>query len=208
MAADDFGGESQELTSRGYVHLPRAGTELLVSFLEHLGRVLHVEEVRVEQGGVALLKTSEALALHTDHARADVIVWHCLSQASSGGDTLLLDGYEAWNKLDSETRRVLETVRVSQHRVFRDDDDRHPVVTWRAGRPLLYFTSWLFDEQMPAEHHAALKALEASIRETPAVSLRLLPGDILAVDNHRMLHGRTAIVGEQLRHLRRYWVAT
>jgi alpha-ketoglutarate-dependent taurine dioxygenase len=38
---------------------------------------------------------------------------------------------------------------------------------------------------------AALKAFARAVEQEPKVTLRLAPGDILGIDNGRMLHGRS-----------------
>ncbi|HEU4730353.1 MAG TPA: TauD/TfdA family dioxygenase, partial [Kofleriaceae bacterium] len=41
------------------------------------------------------------------------------------------------------------------------------------------------------------RALEAALARAPVIELSVNDGEVLLVDNHRMLHGRTAFTGER-----------
>jgi alpha-ketoglutarate-dependent taurine dioxygenase len=195
-----------ELRERGFVLVRQAGHRLLIEAIEQMGRVIHVEEVVVSPGSSALLKSNQALALHTDHHRADIIVWHCISQTEAGGETVLVDGLAILATLSAEHRAALERIQLQEHGVFRGDADQHPVLWYRNGMPRLYYSSWLADDALAGFERTAFDAFEAAAASSPKHVVRLEAGDVLAIDNGRMLHGRTAIEGSMKRHLRRYWI--
>lgn len=194
------------LRESGYVLLHGARASTLVDLLESLGRVLHVEEVVIDATSPSLVKSSRALSLHTDHHRADVIVWFCIAQSDQGGATLLADGVAAYRSLTMPQQEALQRIMLQEHSVFRGDNERHPVVSIRNGSPRLYYSYWLADEAIDDDARDALNAFEAAVRAVPRVDLRLAPGDVLAIDNGRILHGRSEIAGSMQRHLRRYWL--
>ena len=194
------------LRERGYFLLRGAGQTALVDILEQLGRVLHVEEVVVDVTSASLVKSSAGLSLHTDHHRADVIAWYCIAQSDEGGVTLLADGLAAYESLPPLHQRVLERVTLEEHSVFRGDTERHPIVSTKYERTRIYYSYWLADTSLPVDQRAALDAFEVAVQRIPRLELRLEPGDILAIDNGRMLHGRSSIEGSKSRHLRRYWI--
>lgn len=196
----------RDLHEHGYALLRGAGNALLVEVLEALGRVLHVEEIVVDASSVSLVKSSGGLSLHTDHHRADEIVWYCIAQSDEGGASLLADGHAAYAALSPAQQRALGSVMLQEHSVFRGDAERYPLVSERQGRLRLYYSYWLADARLSDEQRGALDALEAAVQRGPRIELRLTPGDILAIDNGRMLHGRSAIEGSKARHLRRYWI--
>lgn len=53
---------------------------------------------------------------------------------------------------------------------------------------------------------AAVEAFRRGLESAYETRLRLQPGDVLVVDNRRVLHGRTAIEGESERLLERLWI--
>lgn len=206
MTMEGRGDARQNLARDGYLLFQRLGARGLVPLLEELGRVLHVEEVVVAPESGSLVKSERELSLHTDHHRADVIVWHCLAQSDEGGETILADAHSALVTLASEQRDALTRVELKEHSVFCGDVERHPLVTVGDGRVRVYYSYWMAESLVDPIGRAAFEAFARAVEIGPKVTLRLTPGDVLAIDNGRMLHGRAAILGSKERHLRRYWL--
>ena len=197
---------ARALEERGAALLPKAGARGAIELTEALGRVLFVEEVLVEDRSTSLVRSADGLDLHTDHHRADFIVWHCLAQSDAGGDTLLVDAWESYATLSPATRTVLERVMLEEHSVFAGDTERHPLVTLRGDRPRVYYSYWLAADSLAPDEREAFEAFARGVNAASLIRVRLEPGDILAIDNGRMLHGRAPVGGNRQRHLRRYWV--
>jgi hypothetical protein len=196
------------LREHGIFHLPGAGPDVLEEVLGWLGTVIHVTDVAVDPESRRLISSDEALDLHTDHHRADVIVWHCIEQSDEGGESVLLDAEAAYGRLTPEQQRLLEAVQLIEHRVFPEDEGTHPLVRSVDGRRKFYFALWMLDEPESEAQGEALNAFQAALAGVPRRLIKLQPGDLLGIDNGRMLHGRTAIGGNRQRLLRRYWVQT
>lgn len=194
----------------GWVHVEANGARVHTheEIVETLGaHVLLTTDVVVREGR-ALVTSDRALDFHTDHHRADLILWHCLQQTSAGGETLLADGLAAFLSLPVETRATLETVLLFEHSVFQGDASTHPLVEPGEPRPKLYCSFWFPD--VPALTDAQRQAMDTfhgAVRRHQVAKLRLAPGDVLLIDNRRILHGRTAITGSRDRHLVRHWLA-
>ncbi len=196
----------RELDERGYFVIRRGGPRVLVDVLEELGRVIHVEDVVVTPESASLVKSERGLSLHTDHHRADVIVWHCLAQSDQGGETIISDALAALTTLSREEQSALTHVHLKEHSVFIGDEDRYPLLSVRRGRPRIYYSYWMVEEGLRDEERAAFEAFTRAVERGHRVTLRLEPGDILGIDNGQMLHGRQPITGSKERHLRRYWL--
>jgi len=194
------------LREQGYLLVRRGGPPVLVELLEQLGRVLHVEEVVATTDAQSLVKSADGLSLHTDHHSADLIAWLCIAQTDEGGETILADAVAAYLALEPTHQRALERVNLQEHSVFATDTNHHPVVTFRRGEPRIYYSYWLSDEHLAAPERAAFEAFAEAVTHQTLHRFLLRPGDILVVDNGRMLHGRTSINGNRARHLRRYWI--
>lgn len=198
---------SQRLEQDGWVHLPDTSVAALDEVIASLGAsVLHTTDVVVREGR-ALVTSDRALDFHTDHHRAELIAWRCLVQTSEGGITRLADAEAAFAKLSQAERRRLERLQLFEHSVFPGDTKTHPVVEYREGRPRFYCSFW-FEAPPSAEDEAALAAFREAIARHTVANIRLVPGDVLIVDNRRILHARTAITGSRDRHLVRQWLAT
>jgi alpha-ketoglutarate-dependent taurine dioxygenase len=194
------------LAGEGWVHLPGAGWDGLDAAVAGLGAsVLHRTDV-VARPGRALVTSDRALDLHTDHHRADLIAWLCLAQTSEGGETRLADAAAAYAALTPDERASLDGVRLFEHSVFPGDEKTHPLVEHTPDGPRFYCSFWFGTPLAPAAA-AAFGALQRAVHANVVAALRLAPGDLLVIDNRRILHGRTAITGSRDRHLVRSWLA-
>ncbi|MEM9303993.1 MAG: TauD/TfdA family dioxygenase [Pseudomonadota bacterium] len=139
------------------------------------------------------------------------IVQQCLKHAPGGGETILVDTQQIFAELLEHDPEILATLLTPGCIVLCRDDllcTELPVFERRGDdwlRMRFRFDSHLY---VPAWAEAAISAfrerIHAAIGKNPLFTLK--PGDLLIVDNERMLHGRTGFsrVGE--RRLRKVWI--
>lgn len=177
-------------------------------------------EVRVEASPTNLAFTGLAISPHTDNPYRDPVptmqLLHCLANAVDGGESGLVDGFQAAATLRAEDPAafgVLATTLVP----FAWSDARNHL---RAERPLIevdprgQIRGVRFNNRSMqalrlapgelADFYAAYRRFaEVVNRPELLVSFRLDPGDCLVLDNVRLLHARTAFAGsgEGSRHL-------
>jgi gamma-butyrobetaine dioxygenase len=153
--------------------------------------------------------TDMGLELHTDLANwrmpPDIQLLACLQNSARGGDSVFADGFkvaEDLRHLNAQAYGLLTTQAID----FRFQDEkcdiraRAPVIeTERSGGLLrMRFNNWLRSAMiLPGDviepMYAALLAFWRLLREPRyQTQLRLAPGDLIAFDNNRVLHGRTA----------------
>lgn len=174
-------------------------------------------DVRVEADPSNLAFTSVEIGPHTDNPYRDPVpgiqLLHCLINESSGGLTRLTDGFAVLAALaerDPDSVTLLET-----HPVTFEYVD-HPNSHLRARRPLIerdadgelvgirYNSRSVAPFDLPddllADFYAAYRELGRWLADPRfRIDLRLEPGDVLALDNRRILHGRSGFDGH--RHL-------
>jgi alpha-ketoglutarate-dependent taurine dioxygenase len=147
---------------------------------------------------------SDAFALHTDESfclqPARWVLLHCWQPADLGGDTLLLTADEMLAQAPREARIALEQLRlpypcgdrvtIEPSGAARFNTEEVECAALRRGIPLsLPQRGWLARfEQFFARN---------------ARRLRLDAGDLLIIDNWRVLHGRTAFAASSGRLLKR-----
>jgi hypothetical protein len=169
----------------------------------NLGIILHETQVIPNPQSRALVTSERALGPHTDHHRARYIMWYCHQPALNGGESVLIDSYEVIDSMSSDEINQLENLRLKEHKVFADDEESRPMLVMRPdGKFSVYYSFWLADDPAPEAFHSFRKKVDA----LQPVQLALKTGDILLIDNHRMLHGRTAITPGSARHLLRLWI--
>jgi alpha-ketoglutarate-dependent taurine dioxygenase len=144
-----------------------------------------------------------------------MLMLQCWQTAASGGANLLLDGARVFADLARErpedarilsTRGCVTFCRDDQIAidcaVFQDLGDGTMMMRFRYDNTV-FLADWAED---------AFHALQRDYFSNPAYQSRiaLTPGQILAIDNYRMLHGREAFTndaGGAKRSMRRVWLA-
>jgi gamma-butyrobetaine dioxygenase len=179
------------------------------------GRVFDVT-VRAEARNLA--DTARALSLHTDNPYREpapsLQLLHCLASSASGGETVLADGFRAVARLALRAPRKLALLSSQPIRFsYRDESaelstDVPVVVLDGDGLPVaLHVNNRAKDVPVGtpgavAEWYEAYFALLSLLERPEAeVVLRLEPGQLIAFDNLRVLHGRRGFSGEGVRRL-------
>lgn len=207
MAAGNNNTLPAELGAKGFAHIPRQTPAQLEDFLRRLGTVIQTTDVKVKPESRALVTSARALDFHTDHYKAKWVVWHCQKQTDDGGESILVDAENIYAQLSHDNRAALAQIRLFEHKVFDGDEETRPLVSYENGKRSFYYSFWLADKAMPEGQRAAFDAFRAAIECEAPVVIKLQPGDILAVDNRRILHGRRIIRGSQDRFLKRFWLS-
>jgi gamma-butyrobetaine dioxygenase len=183
--------------------------------------------VRAEAGpSNHLAYTSLPIGPHTDHPYREPVptiqLLHCLSNAASGGQTGLLDGFRAAAQLRAEDPAGFDCLTRTAVTFAYSDPTAHlganrPMIELNAAglirgvrynsrsmqplRPRAGATPIQAADEM-REFYLAYRAF-ASILLRPYLSLRfdLAPGDCIVFDNTRVLHSRTGFAATGERHL-------
>jgi gamma-butyrobetaine dioxygenase len=187
------------------------------------GRVF---DVRVEPSQANLAFTRQPIGPHTDNPYRDpaptLQLRHCLVNATSGGESGLLDGFRAAAQLRAEDPEAFDRLtRTSVTFSYAD-----AVAEFRASRPMIAVNSaGLICEisynsrsmaplrprfgATPSEAADEMRHFYAAYRAfsvillRPSLTLRfaLSPGDCIVFDNTRILHSRTGFSAVAHRHL-------
>ncbi|HEY3821573.1 MAG TPA: TauD/TfdA family dioxygenase [Polyangiaceae bacterium] len=169
------------------------------SFAEGLfgERVVMVERqpIRAVPGGRTFASSAGFTPLHTDSqthfgvpASAQVLV--CRRPAERGGESTLVDAWQlvaAVAEQDPElSARLFDEVRALR---FYFGDVVGATVSRRRGH--LFFTH----APSPPPGDATAARIQSWVDRAPRALVRIDAGDVLVVNNHRMLHGRLAFDG-------------
>jgi gamma-butyrobetaine dioxygenase len=180
------------------------------------GRVF---DVRSEVSPSNLAYTGLGLQVHTDNPYRDPVpglqLLHCLASSAAGGESIVVDGFAAAQRLkeeDWEAFVLLSRTAVPFRYATADVEleARAPIIGLDVeGAPveIRFNNRSLGTPVLPAARleawYRAYRAL-AELLDSPAlqVVLKLSPGELLIVDNRRVLHGRTGFSGTAgARHL-------
>jgi gamma-butyrobetaine dioxygenase len=177
-------------------------------------------EVRTELDPTNLAYTGLGLQAHTDNPYRDPVptlqILYCLQNSAEGGDSMVIDGFRAAERLRDEDPRGFgllsrycarfeyagsKGVRLTSRRPMIELAPDGELVCIRFNnRSAAPITDVPFDDM--AEYYAAYRRL-GEIIDDPAMEVRfkLGPGECFIVDNTRVLHARSAFAGTGSRWL-------
>ncbi|MGM0692623.1 MAG: TauD/TfdA family dioxygenase [Pseudomonadota bacterium] len=153
--------------------------------------------------------TAIGLALHTDlpnwRQPPDIQLLYCLENDAEGGESQFADGYrvaEALRREDPEAFRLLSETPIDFR--FQDEEQdiavRAPILTCNTeGRVVdVRFNNWIRDTlRLPADtiapwYRAYHRFWDMLHEPRHQLEFSLAPGEMIAFDNRRVLHGRGA----------------
>ena len=181
-------------------------------------------EVVNEPDPINLAYTALALPLHTDLPNQELIpgyqFLHSYRNNASGGESVFADGFRICSDLREESPQdfdLLERVAIPWrfHDDVNDIRQRRPIIHRHGDGSFDYFVFNAHIADVPdmeadtlCEFYGAYQRLMTRIRHPRyAIHLALAAGEMVAFDNTRVLHGRTAFdpaSGE--RHYRGYYL--
>lgn len=149
------------------------------------------QPIRAVAGGRSFAATAGPTPLHTDSQRHEgrapaVQIMVCVRPAEQGGTSLLVDGWALLDRIAFCDPALLRALFEQPRRIpFVFGAVYGPTVGLRRG--VLTF----HHSPMPLPHDPVAVALQPHLECSPIVELPIRAGEVLVVDNHRMLHGRT-----------------
>lgn len=197
----------------GYVHvrqhLDLRGFRALCS---ELGHVVAEEIIALRGGAHAYVAKAGPVPFHTDQAQVEFVGWLCTQQDGGDGANLLLDSRPILDSLTVEHRDRLRRVRLGCPAIC-GGPPRFAVPVLRSGRARdsFFCSPWLEPVGADEQGRETLRSLRRAIEEfavVRTVRIRLAPGEVLFVDNQRVMHGRDQLLPSSPRKLHRTWVIT
>lgn len=189
----------------GYYVLKGYDQKYVCDFAEKLGEIINISDIKINEQSNRKFNQAESLDLHTDSPQVKYIIWYCIKQDKIAGESILLDTTEILEKLDSETKSILETTKINYPIYKRISVSDHPILS-PSPENQIYYTSWLKKADYNENQLLALKKFENLVNELPKTSIKLKEGDALIINNKRMLHGRDTIPLDSQRYLYRIHV--
>ncbi|TNE79406.1 MAG: hypothetical protein EP332_11205 [Bacteroidetes bacterium] len=191
-----------QLKEFGYSYLPNTSEDDLKTHLNQLGNIIDETDVIAKSDSKSLVTSDKYLDFHTDNHLAKYIVWHCKVQAKEGGISLLCDAESVFERLTNEEKKELSGIHVYEHKMYPENRNSNPIVKTVDGENNFYYSFWLAREKY--RELPVFKKWRELIQNANHIRILLNVNDVLIIDNHRILHGRTEIIGE--RYLKRYWL--
>ena len=182
-------------------------------------------EVRSEINATNLAYTNLGLQAHTDNPYRDPVptiqILYCLENSVSGGDSTVVDGFNAALRLKNENSDYFSLLSKYCARFEYNGEkgvhlqSRRPMIELSPDGELIAIrfnnrstapvTDVPYEDMM--NYYKAYRAFSDIINDPKlAVNFKLNPGECFILDNTRVLHARTAYSGEGTRWLQGCYV--
>ena len=169
--------------------------------------------IRAEKSGRYFANLNIAQPLHTDEGHEavfpNVIALHCLKSAQNGGLSVLVRVQDVFDdlkmKFGTRVYDLFDPCAVTIENVHQKI--QKPVFFYDQNEVALSFSSTLQSLECSFECAPMIERLIEFIHEPQHQNrFLLLENQMLILNNHRHLHGRTAFEEGSSRHLLRYWM--
>jgi len=175
-------------------------------------------EVRTEVNPNNLAYTNIGLGSHTDNPYRDPVptvqLLHCLESSTEGGDSVLVDGFKAATVLRQESKEDFDIL-TSTWINFRFSDaktdlrSRVPMIELNDNNEIVKVrynnrsidTIKLPENKIRSFYKAYRHWNEIIERDDLKITFKLSEGDLMLIDNTRIMHARTAFSKKGKRHL-------
>ena len=205
----------------GFVIIKNVPTEnnFIVKFANSIGSVRRTNfgehfNVKSKSNPNDLAYTTLHLSPHTDNPYRNPVpciqILHCIENEVSGGYSTLVDGYSVSEKLkkeDPDVYKILTEVKVRfkftdknvvledwSELIHLDDEKNFKQVRFS---PRLDYVPMLEKNKLDQYYKARKKLSDLYNSEENEVKFKLKPKDLIMMDNHRVLHGRTKFDPEE-----------
>jgi len=179
-------------------------TELSV-LIKKLGKVILDTDVKINSEAPSLVQSAEPLEWHQDSPEARWIVWHCVNPGFAQREpTELVDSAPFVNQLAIEDKTMLMDSPI----VYRSVDgslQNAQILSAGAEQLKLYYCPWLIEERV--QNYSCVKKVSDFLNGQEPYQHFWNKGDVLIIDNHRVLHRRGRLSSTSRRHLKRYWIS-
>ena len=200
----------------GFVIFKKVPTKnnFLVQFANSIGSIRRTNfgeyfNVKSKPNPNDLAYTSLALAPHTDNPYRNPVpciqILHCIENEVSGGYSTLVDGYTVTEKLKEDYpdyHKILTEIKVRYQFIDKDVflEDWAEMIQLDENKnfkqvrfsPRLDFVPLIDKEKLDLYYAARNKISELYNSDKYRLEFKLSPGDLLMMDNYRLLHGRTS----------------
>ena len=200
----------------GFVIFKKVPTEnnFIVKFANSIGSIRRTNfgeffNVKSKPNPNDLAYTSLPLAPHTDNPYRNPVpciqLLHCIENEVSGGYSTLVDGYTVTEKLKMDFPdyfNILTEIKVRYQFIDQDvvlEDwsemiklDENENFKQVRFSPRLDFVPLMDKEKLDLYYAARNKISELYNSDKYRLEFKLVPGDLLMMDNYRLLHGRTS----------------
>lgn len=197
------------LNRYGYVHITiNAALEDFYELSHALGEIINKSDISIQLDSDRLYKQPKKIDFHTDGPNADIVGWFCVKQDPCQGHSALLDSRQIFDHFSCEELSLLGTI-ITSYPMGNDINKEVPLIQKTIDAyPVICYLPWSVFNLNPSQQviYNAFKEAVSEVASKRLISIRLHEGEMLFIDNKRILHGRAGIKKDSPRILKRVWV--
>lgn len=199
------------LKKYGYVHVSTNSTlENFYELANTLGEIINKSDINIQLGSDCLYKQPTRIDFHTDGPDADIVGWFCVKQDAHEGHSALLDIRQILEHFSCEELSLLGTIMIS-YPIGNGVNKEVPLIQKTiAEHHTICYLPWSNSVlNLSLSQKTIYSAFKYAVSEEVSkqlIRIRLHKGEMLFIDNKRILHGRAKIEKDSLRMLKRVWI--
>lgn len=195
----------EELSLHGWTLIDADSCTNIDELIFDLGTLINKSDIKTKDGSNQFIHGSGYVEFHTDDPRARYVVWKCIETADFGGENILKDMRSVYEKASPELQANLQKIS------FIVDLPGAPVevdfVSFFNSNPHFYYAPWKKGTKHLVIRPETIFLLSLALQRQDEIIVTMKQGDVLVIDNKRMVHGRRPYQGVQ-RHLVRYLISS
>lgn len=196
--------EREALSQKGWVVLRDVSRADFNTLTDKLATRLYDSDIKLDTTRSHFVTKPSAIPYHCDSPRAQFIAWYCVSTGRVPVPLKLIDTWTILKTMDQDTVSILRKTRLGFNCRITNQFCSMPVVSVAQENDndqIVFFNPWNIPKNLSLLQQTALKSFEQSLKHEPPTRVNLRLGDVLIIDNHRIVHGRDALEESTDRHL-------
>ncbi len=196
---------ADSMKEKGFILLKSSNEEDYFNIISSLGETLYQTEVKMQAGKSNVVYNPQEILFHTDYPKADFVSWFCVNSGNREAPLELIDTVNI-RKMDADTLETLRGIKVGfKCKIDREIYEAPLILDYKFGIGTTY-NPWGLQSEMTDEQKSCYDKLLKIFEDAERLVIDIDQGDILIIDNRRMLHGRREIAENSPRHLTRVFI--
>lgn len=191
------------LMSNGYFFTSNINKQQALDIVVQFGHVISCETVTQMPKSPRIVHSIEPMPFHNDHPHCKWIIWWCEKSSDKSERTYIQDSYAILANWQQDDLIKLSKATCIYPTLNNALDKFASHYIWNLMQKNIYYCPWYkaHDEDNICDR------LDKEIQKTrPKEEFSFMHGDLLIIDNHRILHSRSPLLKNSKRKLLRWWI--
>lgn len=194
---DIFSIVYSSLQKDGFAYISKLGSFQFDIINKKLGDLLYETDIKLDASKSNVVYNPEEVLFHTDYPKAQIVSWLCIDSNNNEAPLELIDTNN-FISFDPEFLQVLRKIDVFFKCKLTSSQYKVPLIIDYEKKIGTTYNPWGIQENA---FNTELGYFYKYLENCNQYTIELKEGDALFIDNHRLLHGRSAINLDSKRHL-------